>query len=734
MLAQAQIINNRYRIVRLLGQGGFGAVYRAWDLNLNIPVALKENTETSPEAARQFAREANILAGLRHPNLPKVTDYFVLPSQGQYLVMEYIEGEDLIEKLEKNGGPLPESEVLAIADQMLSALAYLHTQDPPIIHRDIKPQNIRITTTGQAILVDFGIAKLSDGSKKTTVGARAVTPGYSPHEQYGQGTTDQRTDIYALGATLYTLLTCQVPPESIERVIEDRLAPLSEYNQRLSPSIASAIMHALEVDPRKRWQTAEEMHRAFKTPMSSPPATPITVQAPPVASTVRVSASEPASFVGRVEPVPHKKKLNGIWIALSVVLLLGIVGFGSFVVIRRMSVRRAIIGTALAPTAPPPTRPPVSSPVQVSSGTTIPVGANSPDSIRIGVLTPLSGAVPSFGLSLQEGVQLAIDEWNAKGGVLGKRIEPLFVDTQCEGGPAVDATNKLIDDDQVKYIIGEVCSKASIPVSEVVNRKKVVQISPTSTNTAVTVDQNGQVKPFSFRACFIDPYQGMAMAKFARGKGYKTAFILYDPGNEYVRGLAEAFELTFTQNGGQIVGKGTYTANQNDFAPNLTDAKMSQADVLYLPDYYNVVNRIGAQAKSIGLRAVMMGGDGWDAADLDVDALDGGYYTNHYDPSDDRQAVKDWVHKYGEKYKLDGRPKVPDAIAALGYDSANLLIAAIEKAGVDDSTRVAEALAGLTWEGVTGSFMFDPQHNPVKNVAIIAIQNGRKFFSTSFHP
>jgi branched-chain amino acid transport system substrate-binding protein len=355
--------------------------------------------------------------------------------------------------------------------------------------------------------------------------------------------------------------------------------------------------------------------------------------------------------------------------------------------------------------------------------------------LKIGQLAPLSGQVPTFGVSTREGVEMAVKEWNAKGGVLGKQIELIVGDSQCSADPAVNAANKLIDQDGVKYLVGEVCSSASIPVSEIVNQKKVVQISPTSTNTSVTVDKDGNVKPYTFRACFIDPFQGLVMAKFAQGKGYKTAFIMYDQGNDYVRGLAEAFEKSFTEMGGQIVGKETYVSTDTDFSAILTKVGESKAEVLYLPDYYNVVNLVGAQAKDKGVTAVMMGGDGWDSADLDVNAAAGGFYSNHYDPGDTRPIVTEWLKKYGAAYKNDkGEAKVPDALATLGYDAANLLIAAIEKAGVDDTTKVAEALAGLTWEGVSGKITFDAQHNPIKAAAVIGVANGAKTFVESVAP
>jgi branched-chain amino acid transport system substrate-binding protein len=362
-------------------------------------------------------------------------------------------------------------------------------------------------------------------------------------------------------------------------------------------------------------------------------------------------------------------------------------------------------------------------------------GVSSKPPIKIGLLAPLSGAVPTFGLSTQEGVQLAVKEWNAKGGVLGQKIELVVADSQCSADPAVNAANKLIDQDGIKYIVGEVCSSASIPVSEITNPKKIVQISPTSTNPSVTIDKNGAVKPFTFRACFIDPFQGAVMAKFAQGKGYKTAFIMYDQGNDYTRGLAEAFEEAFLAAGGSIVGKETYTKEDTDFSAILTKVADSKAEVLWLPDYYNIVNLVGAQAKDKGVTAVMMGGDGWDSSDLDVKAAEGGFYSNHYDAGDTRPIVVDFLKRYGAEYKdASGNPKVPDALATLGYDAANLLIAAIAKAGTDDTTKVAEALAGISWEGVSGTITFDADHNPIKSAAVIGVKDGKKTFVESVAP
>ncbi len=260
-LSVGQVLENRYRIVSLLGQGGMGAVYRAWDLNLRVPVALKENLDLSLISREQFEREALLLAQLNHPNLPRVTNHFTVVGQGQYLVMEFIDGQDLQQVLDARGR-LTEAEAVPIISQIASALAYLHSRPEPVIHRDIKPANIKITSDNRAVLVDFGIAKQFVAEGRTTRGAQAVTPGFSPPEQYGLGSTDARSDIYATGATLYALLTGQTPVESVSRLAGATLPPPAQ----LTPPVAAAILRAMEMEPNNRFQAAQEFARALVSP------------------------------------------------------------------------------------------------------------------------------------------------------------------------------------------------------------------------------------------------------------------------------------------------------------------------------------------------------------------------------------------------------------------------------------------------------------------------------------
>jgi branched-chain amino acid transport system substrate-binding protein len=359
-----------------------------------------------------------------------------------------------------------------------------------------------------------------------------------------------------------------------------------------------------------------------------------------------------------------------------------------------------------------------------------PSGGGEAAPIKIAILAPLSGDVATFGESTRDGALMAIEEWNAKGGVLGRQIVTVVEDSQCSAEPARSAATKVIDQDGVKFIIGEVCSSASIPVSEVAMAKGVLQISPTSTNPMVTVDENGNTKSLIFRACFIDPFQGQVAAKFALEElGVTTAAVLLDQGNDYVRGLAEFFRDAFEAGGGQVVVWETYTGEDSDFSAILTKVKDANPDVLYLPDYYSTVNLQAAQAREMGITAVFLGGDGWDSSELDVEALAGGYHTNHYSPDDPRPVVKEWVDSYQAKYGL-----VPDALATLAYDAATMLLQGIEKAGTDDPAKVAQALESMQFDVVSGQSYYDDQHNPVKSAAILQITTAGTKFITIVSP
>lgn len=265
-LAPGNVIAKRYRIMRLLGEGGFGAVYLGEDTRLgNKRVALKENFDNSPSAQDQFRLEAQLLATLDHASLPRVSDHFLEPDGRQFLVMDYIEGEDLHERVISTGRPLSEREAVVLMLQVCEAVGHLHSQRPqPIIHRDIKPPNIKLTPNGRAILVDFGIAKIYHPKKGTAKVAKAFTPHFSPPEQHG-GKTDTRSDVYSLGATLYSMVCGSVPPDAMDRLTQNISVPQPrQYNPAITPTLAGIILRALELNPDRRFSDANQMAVALR--------------------------------------------------------------------------------------------------------------------------------------------------------------------------------------------------------------------------------------------------------------------------------------------------------------------------------------------------------------------------------------------------------------------------------------------------------------------------------------
>ncbi len=402
-LDRGALLHKRYRIVEILGQGGMGSVYRAVDENLGMDVAVKENLFTSDEYSRQFRLEAVILANLRHPNLPRVTDHFVIGDQGQYLIMDYIEGEDLRQRMERLGS-ISEEEAILIGAAMCDALQYLHTRKPCIIHRDVKPGNVRITSDGHIYLVDFGLAKLVKGSQATTTGARAMTPGYSPPEQYGTARTDPRTDIYSLGATLYAALTGIIPEDGLARAMDNvELTPLRKRNPKVSRKLANAIEKAMAVRPDDRFQSAEEFKQALaisnvKTQHlegeiiigPSPQAGGINEneelaqEMPPVEGTP--PSSRPPS-----KPRKQARRGNGFWIFFSILLLIILA-----LLLSAIFLWSPVSKGTLALLAPPTLRPPTATETGVVTANPLPVLKMTATSTLVETSTSTKTLVPTF--------------------------------------------------------------------------------------------------------------------------------------------------------------------------------------------------------------------------------------------------------------------------------------------------------------------------------------------------
>lgn len=369
-LERGYLLHKRYRILEILGQGGMGSVYRALDENLGVEVAVKENLFTTEEYARQFRLEAVILANLRHPNLPRVTDHFVVSGQGQYLIMDFIEGEDLRQRMERQG-VISDQEAILIGAAICDALTYLHTRRPPIIHRDLKPGNVRITPDGRIYLVDFGLAKIVRGTQATTTGARAMTPGYSPPEQYGTARTDPRTDIYSLGATLYAALTGVIPEDGLARAMgEVELTPVRKHNPRVGRRLAAVIEKAMAVRPEDRFQTAEDFKRALLEAGASKTQRlngEVVVEPAPVSSSNRLeealagtSPEKPISLTPLVPssptPVRQRGLKSGCWVSLSFFVLTLLVGLAAIwlfwsPIVTALGLATAIPGKGSSPVA-----------------------------------------------------------------------------------------------------------------------------------------------------------------------------------------------------------------------------------------------------------------------------------------------------------------------------------------------------------------------------------------------
>lgn len=379
-LEQGTLLHGRYRIVDILGQGGMGSVYRAIDENLGVEVAVKENLFTTEEYARQFRLEAVILANLRHPNLPRVTDHFVVGDQGQYLVQDYIEGEDLRQRMERQG-TISEEEVILIGAAICDALTYLHTRKPPVLHRDIKPGNIKITPDGHVYLVDFGLAKVVQGSQATTTGARAMTPGYSPPEQYGTARTDPRSDVYSLGATLYAALTGVIPEDGLARVMDNvNLTSIRKRNSNVSRRLATTIEKAMEPYPDDRFQSANEFKQSLLkssartqqlTGQLSVSPAPSSGQNASIANAAGMSNVDSQPSVERRPSRPRRRKgRSGGWLAFFMLLLLLGGGYAS---VRFNPALAHYVATQLAPLLPGAATPTLTAVPAATGEGTIPV-------------------------------------------------------------------------------------------------------------------------------------------------------------------------------------------------------------------------------------------------------------------------------------------------------------------------------------------------------------------------
>ncbi len=341
------------------------------------------------------------------------------------------------------------------------------------------------------------------------------------------------------------------------------------------------------------------------------------------------------------------------------------------------------------------------------------------DEIKVGEFASLTGGSASFGQSSHKGTALAIDEINAGGGALGKKFKLITEDDQSQAGQPATIVRKLISQDKVVAVLGEVASSKSLEAAPICQQNKIPMISPASTNPKVT-----EVGDYIFRVCFIDPFQGTVMAKFAQKKGWKKVAVLTDVKQDYAVGLAEFFVKGFTAAGGTIVKDQKYSTGDKDFKAQLTSIKAAKPDAIFVPGYYGEVSLIGKQARLLGIKVPLLGGDGWVGDSLlkvAGNSLDGSFFSCHFSADDKSEAVQNFVKKYKAKYNGE----TPDDMAALGYDSAVILAEAIKRAGTTDGPKLRDAIAATKDHvGITGSITLDAQRNATKPAVILGIGGG----------
>lgn len=350
--------------------------------------------------------------------------------------------------------------------------------------------------------------------------------------------------------------------------------------------------------------------------------------------------------------------------------------------------------------------------------------------IKIGVYGDLTGQTSSFGQSTKNGSQMAADEINALGGINGRQVQLIHEDDQGEPGKAATVVTKLINQDQVRALIGEVASSNSLAAAPHAQEAKVPMISPSSTNPKVT-----QVGDYIFRVCFIDPFQGEVMAKFAANSlKAKKAAILFDSNSDYSKGLVQFFKQAFTKLGGEIVAEKAYAQRDRDFTGQLTAIRDLKPDVIYVPGYYQEVGVIAKQTKQLGITAPLLGGDGWDSPqlwDLGGDSLNGSFISNHYSVDDPTPVIQDFVKRYKAKYN----GTAPDAIAALGYDAMMVLADSIKRANGTECAALRQAIAATKdFKGITGIITVNEERNAVKSAVVLELRDKKFVYKETIAP
>jgi branched-chain amino acid transport system substrate-binding protein len=356
-------------------------------------------------------------------------------------------------------------------------------------------------------------------------------------------------------------------------------------------------------------------------------------------------------------------------------------------------------------------------------------GGGASDVIKVGEYASLTGKEAGFGQSSHDGTALAVDDLNAAGGVLGKKIQLITEDDQSQSGqPSIDV-RKLISDDGVVAVLGEVASSRSLEAAPICQQNQIPMISPSSTNPKVT-----EIGDYIFRVCFLDSFQGKVLAEFGtKTLKLKTVAVLTDVTSDYSMGLAKFFEENFTALGGKIVADEKYNGGDKDFSAQLTAIKAANPDGIFIPGYYTEVGLIAIQARQLGLNIPLFGGDGWEGPPLisiGGAALEGTYFSTHFTPQDSSPVVRDFVKKYQARYNA-----TPDAMAALGYDSLMILADAMKRAGTTSGPAVRDALAATKdFPAITGHITIDKDRNASKPAVIVEVKNGQYNYVETIAP
>jgi branched-chain amino acid transport system substrate-binding protein len=350
--------------------------------------------------------------------------------------------------------------------------------------------------------------------------------------------------------------------------------------------------------------------------------------------------------------------------------------------------------------------------------------------VKIGFIAPLTGDVKTFGESAKNAFYIALDDYEKTGKY---QIKAMIADDRNDPTEGANAALKLITQDRVVAFIGPLTSKVAIPVSEIAVKYKAPMITGTATNPKVTVHDNKR-KPYVFRACFTDPFQGRIAANFAlKELKVKTAAILYDVGNDYSKGLAEVFKSTFEKANGTIVAYESYQKDDVDFSPLVTKIGIKKPEVIFIPDYYNKVALVARQLREKAVKSVLIGTDGWDSPELlkiAGNAIIGGYFTNHYSPERKDRVAEQFIKRYKEKHGI-----VPDALAALTYDATVILLQALDKTKKPTAESIVKILSGLKgYQGVTGTIGFDANGDAVKSAVVLRVDKEGSRYVTEVNP